>query len=155
MARLTKKDLKNLFKECLREILLEEGLIASSNNRPIVSENKKLDRNLLRDKIRQQVSDDNEDIVSSINNQGLLENIKHIASDVGAGSKNANLYAQILADTAMTTLQDQNIPGETGGVRLEGLNVYTKEQAIKDSESLQTLSSGDLGQWAKIAFSKK
>lgn len=145
MARLTKKDFKGLLKECLREILLEEGMIGSTSsaNKLVVSENKQLNRNNLK----------NNKLVEEpkINNPVLMENIQRLSS--AAGEK-ASLYAKLLEDTAVTTLQEQNLPGEKGAIKVE--SVYTEEHLQEDLSALQGLSDdGNISKWAQIAFSKK
>jgi hypothetical protein len=165
MARLTKKDLKNLLKECLREIMLEEGLIVKTNEsskKPQINNNSNIPLNEQKKQLRQKILSMQEDsttgitgnVIESIDNPMLLENINKLANGAGNGnSKQANLFAQLLADTAVTTLQKQNVPGEHGGVVLESLNAYSEEQQEADLEQLSGL--GDMSHWAKVAFSKK
>jgi len=142
MARLTKKDLKSILKECLKEILKEEGLIGLQQNNQTVNQNN-LPLNKKND--------------FTMKNKALMENVGMLANVVSKDK--SNLYTQILADTAMTTLQEQKDPTMLSGM-VPAQEFYSEEQVIQDTESIQKLteqfsSAGDITHWAKLAFAKK
>jgi len=141
MARLTKKDLKAILKECLREILKEEGMIGGSTHST---------QQIKTESNRTNISN------TSVRHNPLLENVNLLAKVTGG--KKSDLYAQILADTATTTLLAQKEPNMQGMTNLP--EFYTEEQIASDSESIQQLTeqfsaTGDMSHWAKLAFAKK
>lgn len=149
MARLTKKDLKLILKECLREILLEEGIIGEQKNNIVARQNSYNYNN----------NNNNLPVQSQQNlaKKALLENVNMLANATGEKS---SMYADILADTAMTTLQAQNQLEPRGRSMPVVQEFYSEEQADQDAQSIHQLteqfsSVGDMSHWARLAFAKK
>ena len=149
MARLTRKDLKSLLKECLLEILKEEKILAplkeniTANNKPILNENPY---------ISQQKSNG---LPINNKNSALIETVQTVASAFGSKS---SMFADLLADTAMTTLQAQRNGGLPGDRLGEGmiLESFVEAEQKSDVQTLQNLApDGDVKKWAKFAFAKK
>lgn len=152
MARLTKETLKGIFKECLREILKEEGIIQN------LKENVKFSRSP-SPMLNESVDDDGDDDQPQLNNEQeavMLESIRSLSRGMGHSGKNANLYAELLADTALKTLPEQMSSDMTSQGKTGIPEVYTKKAQEKDMADLKSLTGGaDLTRWSKVAFAKK
>jgi hypothetical protein len=155
VARLTKKDLKAILKECLREILKEEGIVLSEqkshggvgNTRYAPAPEMKPE--------------------APIQNNRLLETVNQTADRFAVkGNGEADMMRQILADTAATTLQTQNAAGHAVGANGSGAPMgdmgagyempTSPQQAAQERAELSELShEGDIGRWAKVAFAGK
>lgn len=147
MARLTKKDLKAILKECLREILKEEGIVLSEQKSPVGNT-----RYAPAPEMKPE---------APIQNNRLLETVNQTADRFAVkGNGEADMMRQILADTAATTLQSQNAAGHGGGAPMGdmgGCDVpASPQQVIQERAELAELShEGDIGRWAKVAFAGK
>lgn len=171
MAKLTKSELKGVFKEaikeCLTEILAEnsqlQNIVAAKKQNTkketitesIVSPEKS--KKIAQDIVSRAMSDANNfetEAGASIENQALIETVNSVAESMTMHDKDkSELMKNILADTAATTLQEQP-RGYMGGAA--GVPFISKEQEEIDVASLKTLSpGGDAKNWAKIAFANK
>ncbi len=159
MAQVTKKELKAILKECLQEILKEQGVVLAEST----SRNGNTSR----------VSAD--DIVTTENKRPptvvtpLMETVDRVAAPFALkGGAEADMMRSILADTAATTLQEQQAHGHSvgqgAGVGAGGMPVVvgdiamptSPQQVAKERGELSSLiSGGDTTMWAKIAFASK
>jgi hypothetical protein len=150
MARLTRKDLKNLLKECLLEILREEKILAPLKENLVTNNNKHvLNENPYNNQQKSNVLPINN------KNSALIETVQTVANAFGSKS---SMFADLLADTAMTTLQAQRNGGLPGDRLGEGmiLESFVEAEQKNDVQSLQNLApDGDVKKWAKFAFAKK
>lgn len=165
MARLTKKELKNILKECLVEILREDNVLSSlkeniNKSKNNINQNNITKRKLTleeKNRLKNQLTDDSEDNsrsnIKNINNSVLVENIAALSEAVGSINGKKDLFADILADTAATTYQKQAEYGVRGTVLLE--ENYSNDEMEKEISTLQDIAGGDLNHWAKVAFNKK
>lgn len=172
--KLTKKDLKSVLKECLREILLEEGVIVkeavSRGTRKTLREESEDEQPSARSNIVKQAQ------ASGINPL-LLERINNVVGN-SDGDPAKSMYEKIFFDTAMTTLQSQESAGHSvlhgGGsystpaaaaAALSLTEVVDRSMPTPYTTAAQPLASkdqlkdmapaGDTKLWAKIAFAKK
>ena len=144
MARLTKEILKSLMRECIEEIFEEKNLVLMKEGaraapvapapaaRPTAQPEAPAERPARRE------------------NPMLVENINRLASSLAITSPDKqSLYADIFADTAANTLQEQVEPGKGNVQAIE----VTPEVMEKEVEQLEHLSiDGDIGRWAAVAF---
>lgn len=149
MARLTKKELKGILKECLREILKEEGILlaeagtTNQQSRPAAKEG---------------VTPSNQPVT----NTRLMETVSTLSGRfAGKGKKETTLMQRIFSDTAATTLQEQQASGHSVGAGAGGMPTdvgdismpSTPQRQAQDTNDLQSLShQGDVGRWAQVAF---
>jgi len=159
--KLTKKDLKDLMKECIREVLKEEGVVLKEQVLPKSKTTQPQSLYIGADKTTQKT---NRNSNTSNTNSGpfskQLPNINPMLSEaVNALSsqfrgKDAVMMAEIFADTALTTLQEQNSGHQSFDI--DGMGSYTvdnSENPAVNDQSLKSLTGdGDLGRWARVAF---
>ena len=133
MAKISRSLLKGIVKECLVEILAE-GLGTESDLNENLSPRKRPAR-------KQTVKKAHRSAVDTISfNSSVDDTVKNITSDP--------VMAQILADTAKTTLQEQYAAGEPGGQSMGDPGI--------DLNSLGgDLFSGASQNWAYLAFDDK
>lgn len=139
--KLTKKELKSILKECMREIMQEEGMLSTKS----------------LNESRQPLNQQSNPNVPKQNNM-LLEKVNNLASQlsIGTDGKNKSMFAEILADTAMNTLQKQMEPGMRGVSGLINESTYSEQQLDQEIDTLTQFStSGNTSDWAKIAFGGK
>lgn len=148
MTQLTKSTLKLIVKECLVEIL-QEGLLTTNEvineskgrqpKRRAVSEKKSMRRvgldNIKFSKSEQSKSEQNEDLKKNIQ-----ETTRSMTSDP--------VLSSILADTAMTTLQDQFRADDKGGC-VTGGDAASLQAARSSPDELFSESAS---KWADLAF---
>ena len=128
MPKLNRNQLKGIVKECLLEIL-SEGL-ASEAPTP-------------RPKRRQQVQRDPGPMVNSNFENAVQESVNHLASN--------SVMAEIFADTARTTLQEQ-IGAESSGPMATGGDSATRQMAQSDPDEVFGEAAS---RWASLAFAEK
>lgn len=155
--KLTKKELKGILKECLKEIFKEDpDILLTSAISQALAEQKQLSPRK-QSKKEQQVNEvltNSVDVPVEIENPFLKEKVDILTESIVVGSnKDKALYKSIFQDTAINTLQRQN----------EGVNAdpsiglpASPQEIIQDKAQLKTLSSdGDIKHWAAVAFRKK
>lgn len=168
MAKLTKKELKGVLKECLKEILQEEGILLAEGQ-SVSSRSSESST-----KTKRPVSSD---IVGATSNSyqnsepqhdPLKEMVKNVSSEF-SNPNEASLMEKIFADTATTTLMTQQSAGHAvsgggyssgGGGYMSALHEavgnsseHTAQASQQDEQELSSLSfQGDIGRWAKVAF---
>jgi len=150
MARLRREDLKKLLKECLLEILTEEKLLVPLKEN--IATNNKI---LLNDNPYTSQQPKINILPTNNKNSALIESVQSVANAFGSKS---GMFADLLADTAMTTLQAQRNGGLPGDRLGDGmiLESFVEEEQKNDTNALQTLApDGDVKKWAKFAFAKK
>ena len=151
MARLKREDLKKLLKECLLEILREEKILSPLKENFVTNNNKTL---LNENPYTAQQPKINV-LPTNNKNSALIESVQSVANAFGSKS---GMFADLLADTAMTTLQAQRNGGGPGDRLGDGmiLESFVEEEQKNDTNALQTLApDGDVKKWAKFAFAKK
>lgn len=128
MAKVTKKVLKGIVKECLVEILAEglQGGLNESNTRKQMSLKRQHEERALNER-RQKLETTIDSTVSSITDDTMMQSI--------------------LADTARTTLQEQ-----MGAERGQGGNSFGVSQPGIDINAIFSETSD---QWASLAFGDK
>jgi hypothetical protein len=150
MARLKREDLKKLLKECLLEILREEKMLAPLKENFVPSNEKVvLNGNPYAGQQKPNV------LPTNNKNSALIESVQSVANAFGSKS---GMFADLLADTAMTTLQAQRNGGLPGDRLGDGmiLESFVEEEQKNDTNALQSLApDGDVKKWAKFAFAKK
>ena len=133
MAKLSKKILKSLVKECLMEILAE-GVGSSKVQKPQLRERKQLEL----EKMHAQRS-------KALDNIQFKKNIDNTVSTLTEDP----MMASIFADTAMGTLQEQvqaeSIPGMPIDESFSRGSVGTSLESFSDASR----------NWAALAFSDK
>ena len=142
MAKLSKKLLKEVVKECLVEILAEgltggDSLQLSESISNVKSSNSNKKR-----------------IPSSIQKMMPPKKVKNsnFENNINETIRNATqdpIMAEILADTAKTTLQEQ-INAEGAGHKPMGNDAASRAVASND---LEDLFGGSSNNWAQLAFS--
>jgi len=165
MATLTKKELKSVLKECLREILKEEGMFLSE---AASSGKKKNTRASSKRAVAPEtVSTPAAAVPPPVQNSKLMETVNGVAEQFGVhGEEQANLMRSILADTAASTLQEQmgaghsvGAAGSAGGMPVDVGAMpmpATPQQRAQDEAELKSLSvEGDTSRWAAVAFAGK
>ena len=149
MSKLTKNDLKGIVKECLLEILAE-GLGAPAKAKKSLSPKQKLRRALNEKKNRRLGSDTefNEESENLTANPGFDSKIMQTVKS----ATNDPILAEILADTAQTTLQEQLSADSKKGLQSVGQH---GDQAAKIAESAspdELFGEEVAGKWASLAF---
>jgi hypothetical protein len=158
MAKLTKSELKKVFKEaireCLQEIIAENSQLveAIAPKQPkTITETKKISsaesKRIAQGLVSQAMVDERPEDNSPIENPMLIETVNSVANSMTQHDQGkADMMRNILADTAKTTLQEQNSQVGAAGAQPPEVNV----------ESIKELSpNGDTKRWAKIALAKK
>ena len=136
MAKVSRKMLKSIVKECLVEILAE-GLTGGNSqelNESIssVKPTRSLDRNF----------SNNEKIVNEKFEDNTRKVISHATKDP--------VMAELLADTAQTTLQEQNGADRPNQFTAKPTDTYS--QIASESDPMD-LFGGSSNNWAALAFS--
>lgn len=159
MAKLTKKELKGLLKECLLEILNEENILPALKESYAVDANSQpsVQRASVNDLVAANTNTPAENSEDMRQSQLVRENVGSLAALAGNG-KDSALYESILADTALTTYQTQLSDPEfkkgSSGVYIP--EHVSREQEAKDKQEIENLVPGqDIGRWAQVAFGKK
>lgn len=166
MAKLTKSELKSVFKEaireCLQEIVAENSQLAEAltpKKPKIVTETKKVSsaesKKRAQELVSKAMADDNPENSPRIENPALIETVDSVVGSMSQYNqdKTGDMMRNILTDTAATTLQEQReIGGNAAGLAM-GSTSGTPEV---DIESLKELShDGDIKRWAQVALAKK
>ena len=136
MAKVSRKMLKSIVKECLVEILAE-GLTGGNSqelNESIssVKPTRSLDRNF----------SNNEKVVNEKFEDNTRKVISHATKDP--------VMAELLADTAQTTLQEQNGADRPNQFTAKPTDTYS--QIASESDPMD-LFGGSSNNWAALAFS--
>ena len=142
MAKLSKTLLKEIVKECLVEILAE-GLTNGSSaelNENIQSVPKS--RQSTASRIMKNMLPPKEKVV----NESFQENARKVISSVTSDP----VMADLLADTAQTTLQEQNSADSSN--RFAGKATDKASQIVSESDP-EELFGGAASNWAQLAFS--
>lgn len=159
MAKLTKKELKQVLKECIREIFKEEGIVLAEGATATAIKNNRI-------AAPETVYHEQQETEAPIQNSRLMETVNSIANSFSVkGDKEADLFRSILADTAATTLQEQQGAGHSVGQQgssgliseLATASIPVSSQQVQsDRSELSSLShGGDISRWAKVAFAGK
>jgi hypothetical protein len=133
MAKLSKKQLKNIVKECLVEIL-QEGI--STNNSPPVNVPKQRPKR------------------ASSTSRPALDSVRfeNVVSEAVGSLTDDPVLSSIFADTAKTTLQEQYA---SQGSPLSG-DTVTNSIVSPESDAIPTDAFGDAAKnWAALAFPEK
>ena len=139
MSKLLRSELKQIVKECLVEILSEGILHGENNSNTGTSMQKKQSRSSHLDNIAH--SKNIEEKKERIKNTVLTSNI---TSDP--------ILNELLADTAISTLQEQSIAeGRKGSSNIS--IVGDKAAKIVDQSNPEDLFGESSSKWAKLAFS--
>ena len=145
MAKLTRNNLKSLVKECLVEIFSEVGtqLVESPSSttrkRARVSKSKNSSEDRRLQKMRQ------------ILDERHVENSGPSISETVSAVTNDPLLSKILADTAQSTLMEQNSAESYGESAMQG-DAASRAMATADPIDL----FGDAAdKWTSLAFSEK
>ena len=144
MAKVSKTLLKEIVKECLVEILAEgltngspadlnESIQMKSKNNP--SRSSKYLKSILPPK-------------EKVANESFEDNTKKVISSVTSDP----VMADLLADTAQTTLQEQNSADSANRFSARPTDSASKAVANSDPSELFGEASSN---WAKLAFSDK
>ena len=140
MASLTKGTLKKMLRECLKEILEEEGfsLVQEGRAAPVASPT-----------MPTQASANNNK--PPVENQLLKEHVNSLANSIGqTNPEQQDIFASIFADTAQNTLQEQVEPGMGGGWAAKPATPEVIAEEVKQLEGLSL--DGDIGRWAQVAL---
>ena len=142
MAKVSKSLLKEIVKECLVEILAEgfSGGNSSDLNESIQKVSKS--RQSSSSRIMKNMLPPKEKIA----NKNFEENIRSVISNTTSDP----VMAELLADTAQTTLQEQNSANDTAKFAAKPTDSVSK--IVADNEPLQ-LFGESASNWAQLAFS--
>ena len=133
MAKISKTLLKNLIKECIVEVLAEGlGNSATELNESIKTSN--LKRNTKAKKVKN-------------------ENFEKSIQDKAQGITEDPVLAEIFADTARTTLQEQ-VAADSQKAKFVANGGDAASQAVANSD-LGDLFGDATSNWADLAFSSK
>ena len=145
MAKVTKEVLKEIVKECLVEILAEG--ISSGN---VASLNESIDKHISKKApARKQQSRLMKNILppkEKVKNESFESNLNKTISQ----ATNDPVMASLLADTAKTTLQEQNGADSTNRFAARPTDSASQIVASADPTELFSESSSN---WAQLAFS--
>lgn len=163
-TKTTKQELKAILKQCLREILKEEGVLLSEGLRPPGASFGGKNRRPAAPDLQQPSATPPE----QIQNSALMNQVNGLAESFGnKGAKEADMFRNILADTAATTLQEQqgaghSVGAEGGSGEMPGVGggnfamPTTPQKVAQDQSELASLShDGDVSRWAQVAFAGK
>lgn len=145
MAKLSKASLKMIVKECLVEIL-QEGLMTNtvmseSASRQPVKKKRSRKESALR-------SASLDDIRSGISKRRPNKDFEKNVHETARSMTDDPVLSSILADTAMTTLQQQ-ISAESGGAPVAGSDRAAMTAARSNPDELFAESAS---KWADLAF---
>tara|TARA_B100000085_G_scaffold163184_1_gene148383 strand:- start:1352 stop:1780 length:429 start_codon:yes stop_codon:yes gene_type:complete len=138
MAKVNRNMLKNIVKECLVEILAEglsDGNIEELNES--FSSSRSLKKTMSTNKRQEQ---------QKVPNQSFEENTRKIISQ----TTNDPIMADILSDTAKTTLQEQNTADRPNRFTAKPTDTYS--QIANESDPME-MFGGASNNWAALAFS--
>jgi hypothetical protein len=139
MAKVNRKMLKNIVKECLVEILAE-GI--SGGDVEELNESFEEAKPRLMPRLNEQKSRPSKK--KQANNK-FEENTQRAISK----ATNDPIMAELLADTAKTTLQEQNGADSPGKFTAKGSDTYSK---IVESNDPMELFGNSSSNWAHLAF---
>ena len=138
MAKVNRNMLKNIVKECLVEILAEglsDGNVEDLNES--FSSSKSLKKTMPTNRRQEQ---------QRVPNQSFEENTRKIISQ----TTNDPIMADILSDTAKTTLQEQNTADRPNRFTAKPTDTYS--QIASESDPME-MFGGASNNWAALAFS--
>jgi len=138
MAKVNRNMLKSIVKECLVEILAEglsDGNIEELNES--FSSSRSLKKTMSTNKRQEQ---------QKVPNQSFEENTRKIISQ----TTNDPIMADILSDTAKTTLQEQNTADRPNRFTAKPTDTYS--QIANESDPME-MFGGASNNWAALAFS--
>ena len=136
MAKVSRKELKGIVKECLMEILAE-GLLHDVPSAPKRKKRRPAPSAIPRAAIKEEPQVDEE--FSDMINERVL------------GLTSDPIMAEIFKDTAMTTLQQQ-LGAEENPRAVTATDVASQQVANSD---LGDLFGGSADRWASLAFAEK
>ena len=143
MAKVSKSLLKEIVKECLVEILAE-GLTGGDTH--ALTENvqkiRTSSRSVNKDRIMKNILPPKEKVV----NENFERNMRSVISNTTQDP----VMAELLADTAQTTLQEQNTADS--GNRFAARPTDSVSQVVAESDPTE-LFGGAASNWAQLAFS--
>lgn len=135
MAKVSRKMLKSIVKECLVEILAE-GL--TGGNTQELSEG----ISSIKPSLSQDTFSNNKKIVNEKFEDNTRKIISHATKDP--------VMAELLADTAQTTLQEQNTADRPNQFTAKPTDTYSK--AVSEADPME-MFGGSSNNWAALAFS--
>ena len=143
MAKVSKSLLKEIVKECLVEILAE-GLTGGDTEAltESVQKAKPVRRASSKDRIMKNILPPKQKVV----NEDFEKNMKSVISNTTKDP----VMAALLADTAHTTLQEQNTADS--GNRFAARPTDSASRAVAESDPSE-LFGGAAANWAQLAFS--
>ena len=143
MAKVSKELLKEIVKECLVEILAE-GITGGDTNSLVesVQKVKSTKRVSSKDRIMKNILPPKKKVV----NENFEKNMRSVISNTTQDP----VMAELLADTAQTTLQEQN--SADSGNRFAARPTDSVSQVVAESDPTE-LFGGAASNWAQLAFS--
>ena len=143
MAKVSKELLKEIVKECLVEILAE-GITGGDTNSLVesVQKVKSTKRVSSKDRIMKNILPPKQKVV----NENFEKNMRSVISNTTQDP----VMAELLADTAQTTLQEQN--SADSGSRFSARPTDSVSQVVAESDPTE-LFGGAANNWAQLAFS--
>ena len=143
MAKVSKSLLKEIVKECLVEILAE-GITGGDTHSLVesVQKVKSTKRVSSKDRIMKNILPPKQKVV----NENFEKNMKSVISNTTKDP----VMAELLADTAQTTLQEQN--SADSGSRFAARPTDSVSQVVAESDPTE-LFGGAANNWAQLAFS--
>ena len=143
MAKVSKSLLKEIVKECLVEILAE-GITGGDTNSLVesVQKVKSTKRVSSKDRIMKNILPPKQKVV----NENFEKNMRSVISNTTQDP----VMAELLADTAQTTLQEQN--SADSGSRFSARPTDSVSQVVAESDPTE-LFGGAANNWAQLAFS--
>ena len=143
MAKVSKSLLKEIVKECLVEILAE-GITGGDTNSLVesVQKVKSTKRVSSKDRIMKNILPPKQKVV----NENFEKNMRSVISNTTQDP----VMAELLADTAQTTLQEQN--SADSGSRFAARPTDSVSQVVAESDPTE-LFGGAANNWAQLAFS--
>ena len=141
--KLDKNLLKSIVKECLVEILAE-GITGGDTNSLVesVQKVKSTKRVSSKDRIMKNILPPKQKVV----NENFEKNMRSVISNTTQDP----VMAELLADTAQTTLQEQN--SADSGSRFAARPTDSVSQVVAESDPTE-LFGGAANNWAQLAFS--
>ena len=139
MAKVSRSMLKSIVKECLVEILAEgiTGGDAEALNESFVNSKKSLNTVLKENRFQNK------------QNKVLNNNFKENTEKVISRATKDPVMAEILADTAQTTLQEQNTADSPNKFTAKPTDTYSK---IVENNDPMELFENSASNWAHLAF---
>lgn len=149
--KMSKSEFKTLMKECLAE-LINEGAFDKKLEQIAESKNANVQPSYNRYVPQPFVGNS----VPQPQNTGLTEQMKKVINYAvgGTGAKNS-IMEEILADTAMTTLQTRMMNEVQGNFDSSLVSPgFSKSQNDAELEQLNQLSNGNMSNWKNVIFGK-